>query len=180
MDAKASGREPTSAVEFEAAARRRVAERLPEADVAALVTMLNLVRASNRVVGYLERTVHKPAGWSWAGFRAMFTLWLFDGLEVRELARLSGMSRAATTSTLNTLERDGLVARRRLSEDARLVEVTLTPAGRDRLVAAYAEQDRRSSTLLGELGERERAHFDDALQHLLAVELDPPTDDDQP
>jgi DNA-binding MarR family transcriptional regulator len=171
MGGEGSGGSRSSA-EFEEAARSRVGERLPDADVSSLVTMLNLVRASNRIVGYLERAVHRPAGWSWAGFRAMFTLWLFEALEVRELARLSGMSRAATTSTLNTLERDGLIRRRRLREDARLVEVTLTPAGRQRLTEAYGRQDALSSALLRNLGDAERVHLDDALHHLLAIELD--------
>ena len=61
---------------------------------------------------------------------------------------------------------------------ARLVEVTLTPVGRDRLAAAYVEQDRRSSALLAELSQRERADLDEALHHLLAVELDPAAAED--
>jgi DNA-binding MarR family transcriptional regulator len=157
--------------EFEDAARARVHEHLPGADLSSLVTTLNLVRASNRIVTYLERTVHRPEGWSWAGFRAMFALWLFGELEVRELARLSGMSRQAITSTLNTLERDGLVARQGVAGDGRLVEAKLTEAGRRRLVHAYAEQDQRSTAFLADLTAEERAGLDAALHHLLAVDL---------
>jgi len=113
--------------------------------------MFQLFRLSALMFNNLESTVHKPAGWSLAGFRVMFILWVGGDLEPREIARLAGLSRAAISSALNTLERDGLVERRRESADRRLVTVSLTPGGAKRLLAAYAEQNTKEAELFASL-----------------------------
>jgi len=133
--------EPLDATEFERAAVDAVAAAVPEADLDALRSSFDLIRASTRLVQRLEAEVHREAGWSMAGFRVMFCVWVGGELEPRDIARLSGLSRAAVSSVLNTLERDGLVERFRESEDRRLVTVRLTPDGARRLVAAYRRQN---------------------------------------
>ena len=72
----------------------------------------DLIRASTRLVQRLEAEVHREAGWSMAGFRVMFCIWVAGELEPRDIARLSGLSRAAVSSVLNTLSpREELVLR---------------------------------------------------------------------
>ena len=44
----------------------------------------------------------------WPGFRAMFCLWLTAPVESKRVAELTGMSRAAVSALVATLERDGL------------------------------------------------------------------------
>ena len=133
--------QPLDAREFERAAVDAVAAAVPGADLDALRASFDLIRASTRLVQRLEAEVHSPAGWSMAGFRVMFCVWVGGELEPRDIARLSGLSRAAVSSVLNTLERDGLVERSRESHDRRLVTVRLTTDGAARLVAAYAHQN---------------------------------------
>ena len=118
--------------EFEAAAVETVAEAVPGADLDALRASFDLIRAATRLTQRLEAEVLRDAGWSMAGFRAMFCVWIGGELEPRDIARLSGLSRAAVSSVLNTLERDGLVERFRESDDRRLVTVRLTPDGASR------------------------------------------------
>ena len=127
--------------EFERAAVDAVAIAVPDADLTALRASFDLIRASTLLVQRLEAEVHREAGWSMAGFRVMFCVWVAGALEPRDIARLSGLSRAAVSSVLNTLERDGLVDRSRESSDRRLVTVRLTADGERRLVAAYARQN---------------------------------------
>lgn len=110
--------------------------------------VFNLMRLVSRL-GQDFESVHRRRGWTWAGFRIMSVLSVVDTIEPRELARLSGASRASISSALNTLERDGLVARTRDSSDRRLVQVRLTDHGLEELQDAIGAQ-----------AERERAWFE--------------------
>jgi DNA-binding MarR family transcriptional regulator len=159
--------EQLDAREFERAAVDAVSEAVPEADLDALRASFDLIRASTRLVQILEADVHRHAGWSMAGFRVMFCVWVGGDLEPRDIARLSGLSRAAVSSVLNTLERDGLVERSRESGDRRLVTVRLTADGSGRLVAAYRRQNLAEQAFFGSLSAGERRRLADQLAGLL-------------
>lgn len=73
----------------------------------------------------------------------MNVIWAVGDVEVREVARLSGASRASAWSLLNTLERRGLVVRSRGTEDRRMVRVQLTDHGREVLENAIRSQASR-------------------------------------
>lgn len=156
--------------------RRRVAERLQEAgivdaDGVDLVDLIfNLTRLSNRLSLDFEG-VHRPRGWTLAGFRIMNVLWVVGRLELRELARLAGASRAAVSAVLNTLERDGLVSRTRDADDGRLVHVGLTERGQQELLDAMPEQAVREQRWFAVLDSRQQRR----LSELLAAVADQPT-----
>ena len=152
---------------FEAAAVATVEGALPETDLDALRASFALIRASTRLVQRLEAEVHREAGWSMAGFRVMFCVWVGGELAPREIARLSGLSRAAVSSVLNTLERDGLVERSRESDDRRVVTVRLTDDGASRLVAAYARQNEVEQEFFAPLGASDRRRLATDLMELL-------------
>lgn len=159
--------QPLDAREFERAAVDAVADAVPGADLDALRASFDLIRASTRLVQRLEAEVHTPAGWSMAGFRVMFCVWVSGELEPRDIARLSGLSRAAVSSVLNTLERDGLVERTRESDDRRLVTVRLSADGAARLVTAYAAQNVVERDFFADLGVDDRRELADRLAGLL-------------
>ncbi|MBK6440928.1 MAG: MarR family transcriptional regulator [Actinomycetales bacterium] len=152
---------------FEASAAAKVAQTHPDADLLALRASFNLVRLSTLHMHRLESEVHRDAGWSMAGFRVMFCVWVAQELEPREIARFSGLSRAAVSSVLNTLERDGLVERHRESTDRRLVTVRLTGEGERRLVAAYGNENSVERAFFAPLGESELDTFVVLLRRLL-------------
>lgn len=129
------------AATFTGAALEQVGRELPSADLGVLRASLDLIRAATRLTHRLESAIHRPAGWSMAGFRVMFCVWIAGELEPRQIARLSGLSRAAVSSVLNTLERDGLIERSRESDDRRLVTVRLTDSGQRGVVDAYSRQN---------------------------------------
>jgi DNA-binding MarR family transcriptional regulator len=118
------------------------------ADHAELV--FNLTRLHHRLSRDFEG-LHRRRGWTWAGFRIMNVLWAVGAAELRDVARLSGASRAAVSSALNTLERDGLVCRIRDSADRRLVRLQLTQHGHFSLREAMREQRDREREWLSEL-----------------------------
>ncbi|MCP5027651.1 MAG: MarR family transcriptional regulator, partial [Actinomycetia bacterium] len=160
------------------AAVKAVAQAAPTTDLDALLASFELVRASTRLVQRLEAEVHRVAGWSMAGFRVMFCVWVAGPLEPREIARLSGLSRAAVSSVLNTLERDGLIDRRRESDDRRLVTVHLTEGGAGRVIDAYRQQNEVERDFFGALNENDRHRLATYLGDLVAGEkiIDRPTD----
>ena len=132
---------------------RRVAGIDP--DAMALVMLLH--RVTNVVVYDLESTVHRPAGWSWSAWRALFTLWISGPIEPSRLAELSGMSRQAVSSLAKTLEADGLVERRGAEHDARSVLLSITVDGERRLTTVFHEHNRREVEWANTLDREERA-----------------------
>ena len=134
-------------------ASARVGEVVPNADLSAFSVAFSIVRAAERVTLELE-TAHKSMGWTWPGFRMLFWLWLYGPLEPRQLAVVSSASRASVSSALNTLERNGFVARRRDEDDRRFVKVELTEKGADRLADAFGAANRREQELVAGLSRR--------------------------
>jgi DNA-binding MarR family transcriptional regulator len=117
--------------------------RLPELDADAMRLVLLLHRVTNALVYDLESSVHRPRGWSWAGFRLLFVLWISGPVEGKQAAALSGMSRAAVSNLVNTLDRAGLVCRETSPTDARAVLLSLTPAGAKQFDDAFGEHNAR-------------------------------------
>jgi DNA-binding MarR family transcriptional regulator len=149
-------------------ALERTARVLPEVDVRAMRLVLSLYRASNALVYDLESAVHRPRGWSWAGFRVLFVLWLAGPLESKRVAQLSGMSRAAVSALVNTLERDGLVVRRKAGHDRRAVELSLDDSGRDVFTSAFAAHHARERTWASALSAEEADQLTALLAKLMA------------
>ncbi len=113
-------------------AERKVLERLGHLplDFRAMAAVSNLFRASTAIRRHMERTVLAEDRLSWTSFVVLWVLWVWDEMESRDLAAAVGISRPTSTGVVTTLERRGLVQRRRSDEDGRMVRVSLTPAGR--------------------------------------------------
>lgn len=133
---------------FPVRARDRVEALGPDLDADAFDVSFRLFRAATRLIQHLDAEVHRPMGHSMAGFRVMFVVWASGELEQRRITRLSGVTRAAVSSTLTTLERDGLCERVRAEDDRRQVIVRLTEAGVERVETAYRRQNELESRWL--------------------------------
>lgn len=107
-------------------------------DAADMVTQMTRLVA--RLVQDFENAVHRPLGSTWAGFRILNALWIFEEVDQHELERLSGSSKAAVSSALKTLENRALIERRRDPHDRRRLMVRLTPAGHEELAKAIRVQ----------------------------------------
>jgi len=150
----------------------RAERELPGVDPMAMRLVLTLTRATSAMIYDLESTVHRPRGWSWPGFRLLFVLWLAGPLEGKRAAELSGMSRAAVSSLVNTLERDGLVSRSQDTADRRAVRLELTGPGRLAIVGAFAAHNEREQAWAGALDNGERAELIRLLGKLAAGSSD--------
>ena len=156
-----------TASSFEELAHARVAEFAPETDLDILGATFDLVRVSNQLISDLETIVHRRLGWSWAGFRIMFTVLVTGPLEPGQIARLAGVTRASISAVLNTLERDGFVSRLRESRDRRVVTIVLTEAGRAAVIEGYRRQHEVERAWMSALSDTERAQMTAALRLLL-------------
>src|SRR4051812_19632376 len=126
-------------------------------DLAAMAVAQNVWRAAQALRTHLERTVLREEGLSWAGFSALFNLWVWDGMETRELARSMGVARPTVTGIVGTLERAGLVQRRGDDRDRRLVAMSLTAAGRRTIEDLFPRFNRGEATLVAGLKDDEKA-----------------------
>ncbi|MGW0815889.1 MarR family winged helix-turn-helix transcriptional regulator [Streptomyces viridiviolaceus] len=134
---------------------QRASRELPGVDPLAMRMVLTLHRAANMLVYDLESTVHRPRGWSWPGFRVLFAIWLSAPVEAKKVAELSGMSRAAVSALVATLERDGLVSKERAAYDGRAVQLRLTDAGREAITSAFQAHNEREQEWAGSLSKDE-------------------------
>jgi DNA-binding MarR family transcriptional regulator len=139
---------------FVDAAVERVPDRLPGIDPEATRLALTLYRVTNMLVYDMESVVHRPRGWSYPGFRLLFTLWIAGPMEAKRAAELAGMSRQAVSALVGTLDRDGLVSKVPDVNDRRAVRLSLTARGEEAIGTAFAAHNERekmwAETLSGE------------------------------
>ncbi len=151
-------------------ARERVPELADDLDLGTFAAAFELFRLSTRVINDFETMVHRPLGLSIAGFRVLFTVWVFDEMEPRDIARLSGVTRAAVSGVVNTLERDGLVEKTREQADKRLVTVRLTEGGERLLQEAYAAQNSREQEVFAGLSRDELSTLTQLMRRVTAAQ----------
>ena len=146
----------------------RVGRQLPGTDPLAMRLVLTLHRAASMVVYDLESTVHRPRGWSWPGFRVLFVIWLAGPVEAKKVWELAGVSRAAGSALIGTLERDGLLTKERAPYDGRAVLLELTGTGREAIGAAFRAHNERERAWAGSLSEAEQHTLIELLDKLTA------------
>jgi DNA-binding MarR family transcriptional regulator len=142
------GRREVDADDFEQVIRGIASARATEADVDTMVAVMQIVRVANSISQDVDSTVHRPGGWSLAGFRVMSAIAMEGPSAPARLARLAGVSQASISSVLNTLEDGGFVRRERSSTDRRAVTVSLTDRGHEAsAIAADAQLERERQWL---------------------------------
>jgi len=87
--------------------------------------------------------------------RAMFIIAQQGELPAGKLAEAADMTPASVTQMLDHLEARGFVARGRSATDRRVVTVSLTDAGREKVAAKRAAWDARWESALAEFDARE-------------------------
>ena len=113
----------------------------------------SLLRAEANVRRTLASDLDRE-GLSSTGFFVLVLLATAGGeLELRGLRARLQTSKANATEVVDTLERHGLVTRRRSDRDRRAIRVTLTPAGAsivDRLFPGHTDRVQRTFSVLDE------------------------------
>jgi len=148
----------------------RVTERYPEVDSVAMQLAFTVKRAATILVQREEARFAPNGNRTVAAVRALTMVWMFEPVEARDLAVLSGFSRQAISGVLTTLERDGLISRQRgVHSDRRLAPVSITEAGRELLDSILPRQNEADADFFSVLTERERKQLSRLMVKLLAA-----------
>lgn len=150
-------------------AERKALERLGHLplDFRAMAAISNLFRASTAVRRHMERRVLARDRLSWTSFVALWVLWVWGEMESRDLAAAVGISRPTSTGVVTTLERRGLVRRRRNAEDGRMVRVSLTEEGLRKIEDLFPRFNREETALTTHLSPGEQEALARLLRSLL-------------
>lgn len=126
------------------------AEMLPaEADVLAVENQVCFALAvASRSVLALYRPVLEPLGLTHPQYLVMLALWENEPHSVKELGQVLQLEPATLSPLLKRLEAAGLVQRRRSAHDERVLDITLSDAGR----ALRSKAEGIPTTIVGELG----------------------------
>ena len=147
-------RRPPSLERYEAA--RRLVSRVPGADPGAIDTCLCLWRFSEEMSASWEAFYAAHQLSSARGHVLAQLLEAEQGLTPAQLAERAGTTPPSMTGVLRSLEREGLVRRRAMSDDRRSQRVLLTPAGRRKVESLLPLMARRLAELAGTLRPSER------------------------
>lgn len=146
--------------DLEDAIASAVTDEYPQVDESVLRLATNLKRAANVLLQREESQMLADANRSSAAVRALTMIWMFEPVEARDIARLSGFSRQAVSGVLTTLERDGLISRERgSSSDRRLAPVSVTDAGRSFVEHMIPLQNQIEAQFFDGLDEDERTQL---------------------
>ncbi len=130
--------------------------RVPGADPEAIDTCLSLWRFSEEMSASFEAFYAAHRLSSARGHVLAQLLEAEHGLTPAQLAGRAGTTPSSMTGVLRSLEREGLVRRRAMSDDRRSQCVLLTAAGRRRVQSLLPLMARRLADLAGALRPSER------------------------
>ena len=88
------------------------------------------LHAASRAVTAAYQPLLDELGITYPQYLVLLTLWEEDGLRVSRIGEKLHLDSATLTPLLKRLEANGIVERRRSTEDERVVEVYLTVAGK--------------------------------------------------
>ena len=142
-------------------------------DHRAMAVVSNVFRLSTAIRRRMERTVLAADDLSWTAFVVLWVLWIWGEMESRDLAAAVGISKPTSSGVVTTLERRGLVHRRRGADDGRMVRVSLTPDGRTMIEGLFPRFNAEEAKVTAALPPSDQEAVAAALRALLqAVEDD--------
>lgn len=124
-------------------------EQAKAAEVAAC-TCYNL-RKATRAITQLYDEILRPSGLRATQFNLLSVIWIMVRVSITRLAEQAVIDRTTLARNLDVLEKQGLV-RIEAGEDARVREVSLTPAGYHGLTAALPHWRKAQAIVTKNLG----------------------------
>jgi len=152
--------------------------KFPDLNPSATEVFLNLLRAGDEASRVVESHLAQH-DITQGRFGVLMALWAnhsgAEALSPAAIAGRTGVTRATVTGLVDTLERDGLVARAPDPEDRRMLTVRLTPKGEKLLQRIMPTHFRQMAWLMEPLTGGERKSLVRLLTKVLqrAAEVDP-------
>jgi MarR family transcriptional regulator, organic hydroperoxide resistance regulator len=160
-------------------AERDIVDRLASLDVdvdfEALSLVSNVYRAASAIRRHMEQQVLAPERLSWTAFVTLWVLWIWGEMESRHLAAEANVTKGTLTGVLDTLERRGLVARRRRTSDRRLVMVSLTDEGRATIRDVFPRFNHEEARIAALLSATQRHDVAGGMRRIVRGLADPPS-----
>jgi DNA-binding MarR family transcriptional regulator len=154
-------------VETEAAVTGRLANVDINADAMHAVSSIH--RAANASRNHMTNTVLRPHDLSWTGFVVLWSVWIFDNPETREVADSAGISKATLSGVVKTLVGRGWLERTQSTTDKRFAHLSLTPAGQTLMDEVFPEFNAYEQQLVADLTPEELAVLTKALRKVVTT-----------
>ena len=158
-------------VETERAMQSHVASL--ELDFEAAHAVSSIYRAANAVRTHVTNEVLRPSGITWTGFVVLWVVWIWDGMETRHAAESAAISKATLTGVVKTLEARGWIEKRGREDDRRLVELYLTPSGKELMTELYPKFNAIETRVVAGLSSKRQKDMTTSLRAIVtAIEND--------
>ncbi|MEL7472812.1 MAG: MarR family transcriptional regulator [Planctomycetota bacterium] len=140
------------------------ADRYPELEPRSAEAYLILLRVASEVLGWRQRFL-ADRGFTQPQFTTLMMLTCPDHgpATPSELADRCGVTRATMTGVLDALEREGLIERRPDVEDRRMLQISVTPSGEERLESILPVYFSSVRALMAPLADEERTSLTELL-----------------
>lgn len=150
-------------------AEQRIQEQLGHLplDFRAMAALSNLFRSSTAIRRHMEANVLAPDRLSWTSFVGLWVLWVWGEMEAHEFASAVGISRPTATGVMSTLERRGYASRRRGRCDGRMVLLSLTQAGTEKIEDLFPRFNAEEASVASHLEPSEQESLAAMLRTLL-------------
>lgn len=136
-------------------------------DAGSMAAISNIFRVATTVRNHMERTVLARADLSFTAFTVLWVLWIWGEQEARHVAEESGVSRGTLTGVVTTLERRGLVRRRRHPDDRRSVLIAATDDGESLMAELFPVFNAEEAKVSADLDAEQKSRLADALRTIL-------------
>ena len=109
-----------------------------------------------------------PLGITIGQFPILLELWNKDGVTQRELLSKLALEQATLANTLNRMERDKIIVRKKHPSDARSQQIWLTEKGKAQKDNAYKAAIEQNEQSLAPLSAAERAQFLNLMRRIIS------------
>lgn len=124
-------------------------------DITAMMVASNIWRASQLFRQTMERGVLKDYNLTWASFSTLYIIWVWEPIEMGEIAISQSVGPSTVTSTVSLLEKRGYCTRKHLNGNRRSVAVSLTPKGKALIEQVFPAFNQQEKNFVGALDEEE-------------------------
>ncbi|MFC0560610.1 MarR family winged helix-turn-helix transcriptional regulator [Halalkalibacter alkalisediminis] len=138
-----------------------------ELNLDAISVVTNMYRAAQGLRNKMERDVLSKYGLSWTAFSLLYDIWVWDSLETKKLAELSGVSKATVSNITNTLERKELCYRTVDKRDRRITYVAITDQGKQVMEELYPNFHKGEIDIVSSLNQKEQQMVSQLLRRVI-------------
>jgi DNA-binding MarR family transcriptional regulator len=124
-------------------------------DIVAMAVASNIWRTSQLFRQRMERGILKEYNLTWASFSTLYIVWIWEPIEMGEIAVSQSVGRSTITSTVSLLEKRGLCTRSHIDGNRRTVVASLTPEGKALIEKVFPEFNKQEKEFVSALDEDE-------------------------